>query len=257
MSKFEFILVDVKQKEFRAVWLIKLSQMHHKFTESKLKNESSVLCMKNLSNISNQVQSCWSLFIFNEIALQLFSHKNVSLVKDLCIKLFINFVLIILTLSMTSHNINIHLSFDEKFIQIDAEFLIDLLMRCNIHITFINSCHEAPYKILKQFQYEFFLNTSRSSESFTVFLVLQCIFFLIQIKNNLYQFVKSWNMFKDCINEVWNINSKTWKKFLFQCIIDLLFEFECVFKVAHVEESRCLLKQWCKEETRWWRSCWL
>ncbi len=53
MTKFKFIFLNVKQRRYRAVWLIKLSQAHHWFTENKLKNESLILHIENLTNISN------------------------------------------------------------------------------------------------------------------------------------------------------------------------------------------------------------
>jgi len=64
-------------------------------------------------------------------------------------------------------------------------------------------------------------------------------------------------MSEDRVDEVWNIDSKARKEFLFQRIIDLLSVFGGVFEAARVEGPRCLLKRRCKRGARWWRCCWL
>ncbi len=53
-------------------------------------------------------------------------------------------------------------------------------------------------------------------------------------------------MSEDRVGEVWNIDSKAWKEFLFQRIIDLLSMFRGVFEAARVEGPRRLLKRRCK-----------
>ena len=256
-SKFESVLVDVERGGSRAARSVELPQAHHRSTEGKPKDEPPVLRTKNLPNVSGQVQPCWSLPIFDGIALQLSSHEDVSPVGDSCIRLFVDSILVTLTLSMACRNTNIHLPFDRGSIQIDAGSLVDPPVRCNMHAMFINPRRETLHKVLKPFQYESFLSTPRPPGPPTAFLVLRCISFLTQIKNSLCQFVKSWDMSKDCVSEVWNIDPKARKEFLFQRIIDLLSVFGGVFEAARVEGPRCLLKRRCKGGARWWRGCWL
>lgn len=255
MSKFEFVLIDVERRRFRAARLVELSQSHHEITENKVKNESSILRAKNLASVRDQIQSCWSLLIFNKIALQLFSHENLSSIEDWYIDLLVISFIVSLALFMICCNINVHLSFSSEFVKIDFRPLIYSSTMCRMQVTFINSDHEARHKTLKSLQYKFLLDTRRSLRSIEAVYVEWCIFFLTCIEHLLCQLIKSRDLLEDDVNEIRNIELKTWKKFFFQCVIDLISVLKCVCEIARVEESRNLLKQWCKWWLKWERNC--
>jgi len=195
----------------------------------------------NFSSVRSEVDPCRVLRVLYRVTFQFAGHEDLSPVGYQMIDVFVN-----LAISMTSHDTNVHLPFIGGSIQIDAGSLVDPPVRCNMHATFVNPRRETLHKVLKPFQYEFFLGTPRPTGPPTAFLVLRYISFLTQIKNSLCQFVESWDMSEDRVGEVWNIDSKAWKEFLFQRIIDLLSMFRGVFEAARVEGPRRLLKRRCK-----------
>ena len=111
---------------------------------------------------------------------------------------------------------------------------------------FMNPDHEARHKSLKPLQYKFFLGTRRPLRPTEAVYVEWCIFFLTCIEHLLCQLIKSRDLLEDGVDEVRDIESKAWKEFFFQCVIDLISVLECVCEIARVEELRGLLKRGCE-----------
>lgn len=150
-------------------------------------------------------------------------------------------------------NINVHLPFNSEFVEINFRSLIYSSTVCRMQVTFMNSDHEARHKTLKSLQYKFLLDTRRSLRSIEVVYVKWCIFFSTCIEHLLCQLIKSRNLLEDDVNEIRDIESKTWKKFFFQRVIDLISVLECVCEAARVKESRRLLVWECEWWTKWRR----